>query len=238
MYDAPPRSRRRVSSVAAVMRSTEHPSPSVQAAERRLVEALRRGDEAAFSELVDMYHAAMLRLARSFVSDRAVAEEVVQEAWLGVIRGIARFEGRSSLKTWIFRILTNTAKKRGARERRTVPFSALTSPDDDGVVDADQFHPAGHLWAGHWAAGPDSWGPAPEERLLASETRQVIATAIETLPDSQRQVITLRDVEGWAADEVCDALEITEVNQRVLLHRARAKVRAHLADYLTGPDAV
>ena len=220
--------------------SHEHPSPSAQAADRRLVEALRRGDERAFGELVDMYHASMLRLARSYVSDRAVAEEVVQEAWLGVIRGIARFEGRSSLKTWIFRILTNTAKKRGARERRTVPFSALIAPgdDDDGVVDADRFLPAGHLWAGHWAAGPNSWGPAPEERLLASETRQVIEAAIETLPHSQQQVITLRDVEGWSADEVCDALEISEVNQRVLLHRARAKVRAHLADYLTGPDAV
>ena len=224
----------------AVTLSSEHTSLSAQAADRRLVQALRRGDEAAFGELVDMYHASMLRLARSFVSDRAVAEEIVQEAWLGVIRGIARFEGRSSLKTWIFRILTNTAKKRGARERRTVPFSALIAPggDDDGVVDADRFLPAGHLWAGHWAAGPDSWGPAPEERLIASETRQVIEAAIETLLDSQRQVITLRDVEGWSADEVCDALEISEVNQRVLLHRARAKVRAHLADYLTGPDAV
>ena len=211
----------------------EHPSPSGRGADRRLVERLRSGDEAAFSELIDMYHASMLRLARSFVSDRAVAEEVVQEAWLGVIRGIARFEGRSSLKTWIFRILTNTAKKRGARERRTVPFSALIAPgdDDDGVVDADRFLPAGHLWAGHWAAGPSSWGPAPEERLLASETRQVIEAAIESLPDSQRQVITMRDVEDWSAEEVCEALEITEVNQRVLLHRARAKVqigRAHV----------
>lgn len=216
----------------------EHPSRGGYGADRRLVEALRRGDESAFSELVDMYHASMLRLARSFVADRAVAEEVVQEAWLGVIRGIGRFEGRSSLKTWIFRILTNTAKKRGARERRTVPFSALIAPGDgdDGVVDADRFLPAGHLWAGHWAAGPNSWGPAPEERLLASETRQVIEAAIETLPDSQRQVITLRDIDGWSAEEVCDALEITEVNQRVLLHRARAKVRTALDDYLSDPD--
>jgi RNA polymerase sigma-70 factor (ECF subfamily) len=225
---------------AVVTLSHEHPSPSAQAADRRLVEALRRGDEAAFGQLVDMYHASMLRLARSFVSDRAVAEEVVQEAWLGVIRGIPRFEGRSSLKTWIFRILTNTAKKRGARERRTVPFSALVAPseDDDGVVDADRFLPAGHLWAGHWAAGPTSWGPAPEERLLASEAREVIEAAIETLPESQRQVITLRDVEGWSAEEVCDALEITEVNQRVLLHRARARVRTSLAEYFNGPDAI
>ena len=107
-----------------------------------------------------------------------------------------------------------------------------------GVVDADRFLPAGHLWAGHWAAGPTSWGPAPEERLLAAEAREAIETAIETLPESQRQVITLRDVEGWSAEEVCDALEITEVNQRVLLHRARAKVRASLAEYLNGPDAI
>ncbi len=202
--------------------------------DRRLVAALRNGDEAAFVQLIDMYHGAMLRLARSYVSDRAVAEEVVQETWLGVIRGIDRFEGRSSLKTWLFRILTNTAKKRGVRERRTVPFSALAGAadeGDEGVVDAERFLPQGHLWAGHWAAAPTSWGPAPEERLLAGEARQVIEGAIATLPNTQRQVITLRDVDGWSSEEVCSLLEITEVNQRVLLHRARTKVRAALEEY-------
>jgi len=203
-------------------------------ADRRLVAALRAGDEATFATLIDTYQAALLRLARSYVSDRSVAEEVVQETWLGVIRGIDRFEGRSSFKTWLFRILTNTAKKRGARERRTVPFSALAGAGDDGdeaAVDADRFLPAGHLWAGHWASAPHPWGSAPEERLLAGEAREVIDAAIARLPESQRQVITLRDVDGWSSEEVCDLLELTEGNQRVLLHRARSKVRQTLEDY-------
>jgi RNA polymerase sigma-70 factor (ECF subfamily) len=205
--------------------------------DRRLVRALRNGDESAFAELIDLYHGSMLRLARSYVSDRAVAEEVVQETWLGVIRGIDRFEGRSSLKTWIFRILTNTAKKRGARERRSVPFSALAGPDDEGgAVDADRFLPEGHLWAGHWAAPPASWGEAPEERLLAGEAREVIDAAIAALPESQRQVITLRDVDGWSSEEVCNVLDLSEVNQRVLLHRARARVRAALELYFADPE--
>ena len=180
-----------------------------------------------------MYHASLLRLARSYVADRAVAEEVVQETWLGVIRGIEKFEGRSSLKTWIYRILTNTAKKRGVRERRTVPFSALLSAGDseDGVVDADRFLPDGNLWAGHWASPPSSWSSGPEERLLAGEARELIEATIATLPDSQRQVITLRDVDGWSSEEVCNVLDLSEVNQRVLLHRARAKVRQALEDY-------
>jgi RNA polymerase sigma-70 factor, ECF subfamily len=202
--------------------------------DRRLVAALRAGDETAFATLLDTYHAALLRLARSYVSDRAVAEEVVQETWLGVIRGIDRFEGRSSLKTWLFRILTNTAKKRGARERRTVPFSALGGAGDDSdeaAVDPDRFLPEGHLWAGHWAAAPHPWGSAPEERLLAGEARGVIDAAIARLPESQRQVITLRDVEGLSSGEVCDLLELTEGNQRVLLHRARSRVRRSLDDY-------
>lgn len=203
--------------------------------DQRLVRALRSGDESAFAELIDLYHGSMLRLARSYVSDRAVAEEVVQETWLGVIRGIDRFEGRSSLKTWIFRILTNTAKKRGARERRTVPFSALAGPDDEGAVDADRFLPEGQLWAGHWAAAPASWGEAPEARLLAGEAREVIDAAIAALPESQRQVITLRDVDGFSSEEVCNVLDLSEVNQRVLLHRARTKVRAALETYFAQP---
>ncbi len=206
------------------------------AADRRLIARLRDGDEAAFAELVDMYHASMLRLARSFVSDRAVAEEVVQETWLGVIRGIDRFEGRSSLKTWLFRILTNTAKKRGVRERRSVPFSSLAGPDDEAAVDADRFLPEGHQWAGHWAAPPPSWGPAPEERLLAGEARAVIDDAVAQLPEMQRQVITLRDIDGWSSKEVCDVLDLSEVNQRVLLHRARSKVRGALESYFADTE--
>ena len=216
----------------------ERPGPTGPSdADRRLVAALRNGDEAGFGQLIDMYHASMLRLARSFVADRAVAEEVVQATWLGVIRGIDRFEGRSSLKTWLFRILTNTAKKRGVRERRTVPFSALTtSADEDGAVDADRFLPEDHLWAGHWAAAPASWGSEPEARLIGAEAQDVIKAAIARLPDAQQQVVTLRDVEGWSSEEVCELLDISEGNQRVLLHRGRAKVRNALEDYFASTD--
>ena len=209
------------------------------AADRELVAALRRGDEAAFGRLIDKYHASLVRLARAYVADRAVGEEVVQETWLGVIRGIDRFEGRSSLKTWIYRILTNTAKKHGVRERRTVPFSALLSGDDgeDAGVDADRFLPDGNLWAGHWASPPSSWGSGPEERLLAGEARGLIEATIATLAETQQQVITLRDVDGWSSEDVCNVLELTEVNQRVLLHRARAKVRQALENYFDEPGA-
>ena len=210
--------------------------PALSAQDRACVAALRRGDEAAFAQLVDRYHGQLLRLAGSFVRDRAVAEEVVQETWIGVIRGIERFEGRASLKTWIFRILTNTAKKHGVREHRSVPFSALTpsGEGDDGGPDADRFFPKGHLWAGHWTAPPESWGSAPMERLLAKESQDHITRAIAQLPDVQRQVITLRDVEGWSAEEVCDVLKISDGNQRVLLHRGRSKIREILDDYMTG----
>ena len=195
-----------------------------------LVERLRNGDEAAFAELVARYHRPMLRLASIFVRDRALAEEVVQETWLGVIRGIDRFEERSSLKTWIFRILTNTAKTRAEREGRTVPFSAVLDPrdEDEPSVDPDRF--AG---AGHWTSPPRSWDEVPEQRMLSAETRDKIAEAIEGLPPSQREVITLRDVEGWSAEEVCNVLGLSETNQRVLLHRARTKVRKALARYFT-----
>ena len=175
----------------------------------------------------------MLRVAMMYVSTRAVAEEVVQEAWLGVLRGLARFEGRSSLKTWIFRILTNTAKTRGEREGRSVPFSSLAGDDEqDEPVDADRFLGPDHRWAGHWSSAPRNPREVPEERLLAGEARQRIAAAIDTLPENQRAVITLRDVDGFDADEACEILGISEVNQRVLLHRARAKVRAALEAYL------
>jgi RNA polymerase sigma-70 factor (ECF subfamily) len=193
--------------------------------------ALRAGDEAAFMALVRRHHAAMVRVAQIYVSRREVAEEVVQEAWVGALRGLDRFEGRSSLKTWLFRIVTNLAKTRAAREGRTIPFSALRTPGSvpEPAVEPERFRPPDDArWPGHWAARPAEW---PEQRLLETESLARIKEAIEELPDNQRAVITLRDVEGWSSDEVCNALELSETNQRVLLHRARSKVRRALERY-------
>jgi RNA polymerase sigma-70 factor, ECF subfamily len=199
----------------------------------RLVEGLRAGDEAAFAALMRMHGASMLRVAQMYVSTRAVAEEVVQEAWLGVLKGIDRFEGRSSLKTWLFRILVNTAKTRGIREARSLPFSALADDVGEGAVPVDRFLGAGERFPGHWAVPPASWAGIPEERLLSAETMDVVRRTIGLLPPAQKTVLTLRDVEGFSAEEVCNALDLTETNGRVLLHRARAKVRAALEEYLT-----
>jgi RNA polymerase sigma-70 factor (ECF subfamily) len=200
-----------------------------------LLAKLRAGDEQSFALLIDRYHNSLLRLARIYVQNPAAAEEVVQETWLGVIQGLDRFEGRSSIKTWIFRILTNRAKTKGEREGRTIPFSALQEhgDPDEPAVDPARFHPAEHArWPGHWAARPTNWDELPEERLLAAETRARILDAVETLPPSQRAVITLRDIDDWTAEEVCNILGLTETNQRVLLHRARSKVRRALEQYL------
>src|SRR5919201_1698511 len=208
-----------------------------QQEDAEVVRALRAGDEAAFAQLVRMYNASLLRVAQIYVSNRSVAEEVVQETWLAVLNGIDRFQGRSSLKTWIFRILANTAKTRAQREGRTIPFSALQHPEGvpEPAVDADRFNGPDHpQWPGHWAAPPADWRRIPAERLLATETRELLGEAIEALPPAQRAVISLRDVEGWSADEVCNALGLTETNQRVLLHRARSKVRQALEDYVQG----
>jgi RNA polymerase sigma-70 factor, ECF subfamily len=203
----------------------------VEVVETSVVEALRAGDEAAFRSLVREYGPSMLRVARMYVSSRAVAEEVVQEAWLAVLNGIGAFEGRSTLKTWIFRILTNIAKTRGQREGRSVPFSALAGDDQaEPAVDPERFLGEDSRWPGHWAAPPRSWGP--EERLLGGEAREVIDGAIAALPPAQALVITMRDVEGFSAEEACNALDVSETNQRVLLHRARSKVRQALEDYL------
>lgn len=216
---------------------TTPPSPEIvaSAGDLQLVDALRQGDESAFAALVDQYHTAMLRLAMIFVRDRAVAEEVVQDAWLGVLRGLNRFEGRSSLKTWVFSILTNCAKTRGQREGRSLPFSAVWDADsdlDDPAVDPDRFRPADDPREPHqWVSFPRSWAAIPEEHFLAQETLAAIRAAIAALPPSQREVITLRDVEGWTSEEVCNALGVSETNQRVLLHRARTKVRRKLDDY-------
>jgi RNA polymerase sigma-70 factor (ECF subfamily) len=206
--------------------------------DHQVLRALREGDEQAFETLIDAYGRAMMRVAMTYVPCHAVAEEVVQETWLGVLNGLDRFEERSSLKTWIFRILVNTAKTRAARERRTVPFSSLAGPGDDGeepAVDPDRFLPADHnRWPRHWALGPSRW-ETPEDGLLSGETREVILGAIAELPAAQRAAITLRDIEGWPADEVCSALEVSDANQRVLLHRARSKVRGAIERHL---DAV
>jgi RNA polymerase sigma-70 factor (ECF subfamily) len=201
-------------------------------ADARLVDGLRRKDESAFAELMRMYGAAMLRVAQMYVSSRAVAEEVVAEAWLAVLNGIDRFEGRSSLKTWLFRIVANTAKTRGVREARTVPLSALVDDDGESAVDVDRFLGSDARFPGHWSVPPQSWAGAPEERLIADETLDVIEQEIQRLPPLQAAVITLRDVEGFSAEEVRNALEISETNQRVLLHRARSKVRRALEEYL------
>ncbi len=211
-------------------------SPAASEDDRRLVEALRDGDERAFIELLERYHAALVRLATIYVADRAVAEEVAQETWLGVLRGIDRFEARASLKTWIFRILLNCARTRRRREARNIPFSAFWDPAADPsepAVEPERFLPADHPeWPHHWDEFPASWSGL-EDRLVAQETYAYIRQVIEDLPPHQREVITLRDIEGWTAEEVCSALGISEANQRVLLHRARSRVRRALERYLS-----
>jgi RNA polymerase sigma-70 factor, ECF subfamily len=202
-----------------------------------LAAAIQSGDERAFTALVEGFSPALLRVARTHVPSHAVAQEVVQETWIGVMRGIHRYQGRSPLKSWIIGILRNTAKTRGERERRTVPFSSsIASEIDDGpLLNPERFLPPDHSrYPGHWAMGPTPW-PVPEEGLLAGETREIIEGAIRELPPAQRAVISLRDVEGWPSHEVCEALEVSEGNQRVLLHRARTRVRAALESYF---DAV
>jgi len=199
-----------------------------------LLNLLRSGNEAAFVSLIDRYHSSMLRLAMVYVSARMVAEEVVQETWLAVLEGLNRFEGRSSLKTWMFRILTNCAKTRAQREGRSVAFSSLPSIDADfnePAVDPDRFQTAEQEWPGHWASFPSNWQEQPEQRLLSQEIRTRVEKAIAALPPSQREVITLRDIEGWTSEETCRLLGLSEANQRVLLHRARSKVRGALEKY-------
>jgi RNA polymerase sigma-70 factor (ECF subfamily) len=200
--------------------------------EAELLTRLRAGDERSFESLVDRYHGTMLAVARNYVKSRAVAEEVVQEAWLGVLNGLDRFEGRSSLKTWILRIVVNTAMTRGGREARSVPFSALVGEDEDPAVAVERFRGPDDGFPGHWNSYPRDWRSLPEQALTGRETLEVVRQAIAALPPAQRQVITLRDVEGWPADEVCTALELSDGNQRVLLHRARSQVRAALERHL------
>jgi RNA polymerase sigma-70 factor (ECF subfamily) len=198
------------------------------------VAALRVGNEAAFATLVEMYHTKMLRLARTMVGDAIAAEEVTQQAWLGVLRGLGRFEGRASLQTWIFTILSNCARTYAQRERRTIPFSELFGDElgEEPTVDADRFYAYGPAKGG-WREHPKDWHELPEQRFLARETLGVVQSAIDTLPANQRAVILLRDVDGLTASEVCNILNVTESNQRVLLHRARAKVQKELDRYFS-----
>ena len=202
--------------------------------ESDLLARLRAGDERAFETLVARYYPTMLAVAQHHVKSRAVAEEVVQEAWLGVLKGLDRFEGRSSLKTWILRILVNTAKTRGVRESRIVPYSSLAPAGDEPSVEPERFRGAGDPYPGHWQAYPGTWHRLPEETLSDAETLRVVIAAIEQLPPAQRTVIAMRDIQGCGAEEVCALLEVSEANQRVLLHRARSKVRAALERHLDG----
>ncbi len=200
-----------------------------------VVAALRAGDEDTFAQLLDRYDAPLRRLARSFVSSSATAEEVVQDTWLAVIEGIDRFEQRSSLKTWIYRILMNKARTRGARDKRSVVFSAIALATDGlgPTFPPDRFLPPGDpTWPGHWATEPPAWESLPQQELEARETLERVRAAAEDLPTVHRLVITLRDLEGCSSAEVCELLDLTPANQRVVLHRARAKVRAALEEYL------
>ncbi len=198
--------------------------------ESELVAALRNRDDDAFRHLVEQYHGPLLRLALGYVPSRAVAEEVVQDTFLAVFRGIDAFEGRSSLKTWIYRILLNIARTRGVREQRSIPFASVArvEPGEERAVDPDRFQTEHDRWPQHWTSFPFAWEHLPEERLLAAETIDVIRAALDRLPAAQREVLVLRDVLGVSSPEICNALAISETNQRVLLHRARAKLRAAL----------
>lgn len=188
-----------------------------------LVRRLRSGDESAFAEVVDAYHSSMVRLAQTFVSSRAVAEEVTQDTWLAVLKGIGRFEGRSSLKTWIFRILSNRARSTGVREQRTTPVDV----SDEAAVDRRRFDAGGA-----WSDPPAHWSDEVVDRFSSGPLVAQVRAAISDLPESQRAVVTLRDLDGLSSKEVCDVLQISEVNQRVLLHRGRSRIRARLEDEL------
>jgi RNA polymerase sigma-70 factor, ECF subfamily len=187
--------------------------------------ALRAGDESAFAELVDEFSPRMLRLAGVYLASVAAAEEAVQEAWIVVLRSLDRFEERSSLSTWILGIVVNVARSRRRQESRSRPFSSFRT-DEEPVIDPDRFLPSDHdRWPGHWAIAPAPW---PEGALETAEAVRVIRDTVDALPQTQRAVITLRDVIGYTTEEICNALGLTDTNQRVLLHRARTKVRAAL----------
>ena len=199
-----------------------------------LIAALKRGDEAAFVSLVERYQRPLLRLAVVYCGSADVAEEIVQDAWLGVIQGIDRFEERASFKTWLFHILVNRARTRAKRERRGVSFSSLSGEakaPGEPAVPPERFRGPDDKWPNNWALPPQAWGGASDARLLADETLDLVKRAIDQLSSAQQQVITLRDVEGWTAEDVCNVLAISETNERVLLHRARSHLRATLESH-------
>ena len=200
--------------------------------EARTVAALRAGDEDVFADVVSRYTPAMLRVARSFGLEMNAAEDAVQEAWIRVLKAVEKFEGRSSFRTWLFTILGNCSRHRASTERKTVPVPGVGDDDAGPAVDESRFFPPDHpRWAGMWSTLVDSWEAIPDERLLAGEARERISAAVDSLPERYGAVFYLRDVEGWTSDEVCAILELTAENQRVLLHRARARVRAALEEY-------
>jgi RNA polymerase sigma-70 factor (ECF subfamily) len=207
---------------------------TASAEEVELLARLRAGDERAFEALVERHYGTMLAVARTYVSSRAVAEEVVQEAWLGVLNGLDGFEGRSSLATWIMRIVANIGKTRGVREARSVPYASLAPDGEEAAVERKRFRGPGDAFPGHWRAYPANWNSLPEEVLHERDTLRMAMDAIAELPPAQRAVITMRDVQGCRPEEVCLVLELTDGNQRVLLHRARSRVRAALERHLDG----
>jgi RNA polymerase sigma-70 factor (ECF subfamily) len=213
------------------MSATTAPPPTD---ELDLVLALRAGDEDAFTQLVNRYQSGMLQIALAYVPSHAIAEEVVQEAWLGVLQGIARFEQRSQLKTWITRIVINRAKRRGSEEARTIPFSGVPSARQElgPSLGPDRFRGPSDLWPGHWWSLPTNWSGMPEVRALSREMLGQVRNALDLLPERQREVITLRDVLGYSSIEVCNVLAISDTNERVLLHRARSRVRAAVERYM------
>ena len=211
-------------------------SHSVPKTDEALLSRLRAGEEGAFDELVNTHHGALIRMAMGHVADREMAEEVVQDTWMAVIENLDRFEGRSSLRTWIFGILIHKAKDRGIREKRHTTFSAIGSYDDDSeeAVDPSRFQQSGE-WDGHWAFPPQPWDEQTPEKLLASQQAvNAMNQAIETLPMTLKEVLILRDVEGVEVKEVCELLKITETNLYVRLHRARERVRQAVESYLEG----
>lgn len=211
----------------------ETQSRALDGQDTAIAAALRRGDEREFCRLVEQHHASLLRLASQYVASRAIAEEVVQETWITFVQSLDRFEGRSSLKTWLFGTLLNCARNRRRKEIRSVPFSSMWNPEEpaEPAFEASCFRSEG-LWAGNWVVPFKGFSDDGERRLLNGELRQKLRAAVEALPPAQREVIALRDVEGFNADEVCELLGLSEANQRVLLHRARAKVRATIESYL------
>lgn len=197
--------------------------------DRAVLQRISAGDASAFLTLVERHHRAMVRVARSYVPSEAVAEEVVQEAWIGILQGIGKFEGRCPLKAWMFRILVNCARMRGGREARSVPFSSLLPTESEAPPSVETFRPLDDpRWPGHWGQAPEPWA---DDRLSNAEAARRVRAEIDRLPPNQKQVITLRDIEDWDSFEVCELLGISEANQRVLLHRARTRVRKALAGW-------